>query len=73
MTVSRLNLVMFNAILHESSEKVPTNLISDPINDSKIILIPAGKSSFWDSAQLKSTVSYETLCLFLFLWYFFNS
>ncbi|XP_016464063.1 uncharacterized protein LOC107787060 isoform X2 [Nicotiana tabacum] len=54
--VSRLDVAMFNAILRESIEEMPTDPIFDPISDRKILPIPAGKSSFGAGAQLKNAV-----------------
>lgn len=54
--VSRLDVGMFNAILRESAEEMPTDPVSDPICDSKVLPIPAGKSSFGAGAQLKNAV-----------------
>ena len=63
--VNRLDVAMFNAILRESSEEMPTDPISDPISDSKVLPIPSGKSGFGAGAQLKNAVSCETFFLFL--------
>ncbi|XP_061370788.1 uncharacterized protein LOC133313429 isoform X2 [Gastrolobium bilobum] len=54
--VNRLDVAMFNAILRESAEEMPTDPISDPISDSKVLPIPAGKSGFGAGAQLKNAV-----------------
>ncbi|KAK2636732.1 hypothetical protein Ddye_031524 [Dipteronia dyeriana] len=54
--VSRLDVAMFNAILRESAEEMPTDPVSDPITDSKVLPIPAGKSSFGAGAQLKNAI-----------------
>ncbi|KAM3303725.1 hypothetical protein P3S67_014755 [Capsicum chacoense] len=54
--VSRLDVAMFNAILRESAEEMPTDPVSDPICDSKVLPIPAGKSSFGAGAQLKNAI-----------------
>ncbi|XP_035835083.1 uncharacterized protein LOC110890794 isoform X1 [Helianthus annuus] len=54
--VDRLDVAMFNAILRESAEEMPTNPLSDPIGDLRVLRIPAGKSSFGAGAQLKNTV-----------------
>ncbi|KAK7278421.1 hypothetical protein RJT34_23449 [Clitoria ternatea] len=54
--VSRLDVAMFNAILRESAEEMPTDPISDPISDSKVLPIPAGKSGFGAGAQLKNAI-----------------
>ncbi|CBI29891.3 unnamed protein product, partial [Vitis vinifera] len=54
--VSRLDVAMFNAILRESAHEIPTDPISDPIVDSKVLPIPAGDLSFGSGAQLKNSV-----------------
>ncbi|CAN4079729.1 unnamed protein product [Withania somnifera] len=54
--VNRLDVSMFNAILRESSEEMPTDPLFDPISDRKVLPIPAGKSSFGAGAQLKNAV-----------------
>ncbi|CAN4082975.1 unnamed protein product [Withania somnifera] len=54
--VSRLDVSMFNAILRESTEEMPTDPLFDPISDRKVLPIPAGKSSFGAGAQLKNAV-----------------
>lgn len=54
--VSRLDVAMFNAILRESAEEIPTDPVSDPIIDSKVLPIPAGDLSFGSGAQLKNSV-----------------
>ncbi|XP_073021511.1 uncharacterized protein [Primulina eburnea] len=54
--VNRLDAAMFNAILRESAEEMPTDPFSDPISDSKVLPIPAGKSSFGAGAQLKNAI-----------------
>ncbi|XP_055804958.1 uncharacterized protein LOC129873798 [Solanum dulcamara] len=54
--VSRLDVAMFNAILRESTEEMPTDPIFDPISDRKVLPIPPGKSSFGAGAQLKNAV-----------------
>lgn len=58
--VDRLDVAMFNAILRENAEEMPTDPVSDPISDSKVLPIPAGKSSFGAGAQLKNAVSVDT-------------
>lgn len=55
--MDRLDVAMFNAILRENAEEMPTDPVSDPISDSKVLPIPAGKSSFGAGAQLKNAVS----------------
>ncbi|KAL3818676.1 hypothetical protein ACJIZ3_004581 [Penstemon smallii] len=54
--VNRLDMAMFNAILRESAEEMPTDPVSDPISDSRVLPIPAGKSSFGAGAQLKNAI-----------------
>ncbi|XP_002509546.2 uncharacterized protein LOC8271767 [Ricinus communis] len=54
--VARLDVAMFNAILRESADEIPTDPVSDPISDSKVLPIPAGRSSFGAGAQLKTTI-----------------
>lgn len=60
--VHRLDVGMFNAILRESADEMPTDPISDPISDPMVLPIPAGKSTFGAGAQLKNAVS-NTLIL----------
>lgn len=55
--MSRLDVAMFNAILRESAEEMPTDPVSDPIADSKVLPVPSGRSSFGSGAQLKNAVS----------------
>ncbi|XP_020582309.1 uncharacterized protein LOC110025949 [Phalaenopsis equestris] len=52
--VCRLDVAMFNAILRESANEIPTDPILDPIVDSKVLPIPAGNLSFGSGAQLKN-------------------
>ncbi|XP_065878083.1 uncharacterized protein [Euphorbia lathyris] len=54
--VARLDVAMFNAILRESADDIPTDPVSDPISDSRVLPIPAGKSSFGAGAQLKNAI-----------------
>lgn len=54
--VSRLDVAMFNAILRESAEEMPTDPVSDPIADSKVLPVPSGRSSFGSGAQLKNAI-----------------
>ncbi|CAH1414878.1 unnamed protein product [Lactuca virosa] len=54
--VGRLDVAMFNAILRESEEDMPTDPLSDPIGDLRVLPIPAGRSSFGAGAQLKNTI-----------------
>ncbi|CAN6196406.1 unnamed protein product [Urochloa humidicola] len=54
--VARLDVAMFNAILRESANEIPSDPISDPIVDSGVLPIPAGDLSFGSGAQLKNSV-----------------
>lgn len=53
---ARLDVAMFNAILRESANEIPTDPLSDPILDAKVLPIPAGDLSFGSGAQLKNSV-----------------
>ncbi|KAL6987086.1 hypothetical protein U1Q18_012844 [Sarracenia purpurea var. burkii] len=61
--VARLDVAMFNAILRESAQEIPTDPVSDPIVDSKVLPIPAGDLSFGSGAQLKNSVGNWSRCL----------
>lgn len=63
--VNRLDVAMFNALLRESADEMPTDPVSDPISDSKVLPIPAGKASFGAGAQLKNAVSIKDLILWM--------
>ncbi|KAM7268655.1 hypothetical protein ACFE04_010821 [Oxalis oulophora] len=54
--VARLDVAMFNAILRESVDEIPTDPVSDPISDSKVLPIPSGTASFGAGAQLKNAI-----------------
>ncbi|GKV34637.1 hypothetical protein SLEP1_g42998 [Rubroshorea leprosula] len=54
--IARLDVAMFNAILRESAHEIPTDPVSDPIVNSKVLPIPAGDLSFGTGAQLKNSV-----------------
>lgn len=54
--ISRLDVAMFNAILRESAYEFPTDPVSDPIVDSKVLPISAGDLSFGSGALLKKSV-----------------
>lgn len=54
--VARLDVAMFNAILRESSHEIPTDSVSDPITDYRVLPIPVGDLSFGSGAQLKKAV-----------------
>ncbi|XP_042048356.1 uncharacterized protein LOC121794314 [Salvia splendens] len=56
LCIGRLDVAMFNAILRESTHEIPTDPVSDPIVDSKVLPIPAGDLSFGSGAQLKNSV-----------------
>lgn len=61
--VARLDVAMFNAILRESDDEIPTDPVSDPIGDSKVLPIPTSVLSFGAGAQLKNGVSNITALL----------
>ncbi|KAL0739988.1 hypothetical protein Bca4012_081501 [Brassica carinata] len=54
--VGRFDVAMFNAILRESEHQIPTDPVSDPILDSRVLPIPAGDLSFGSGAQLKNAI-----------------
>ncbi|KAK3183774.1 hypothetical protein Dsin_031060 [Dipteronia sinensis] len=54
--IARLDVAMFNAILRDSTDEIPTDPVSDPISDSKVLPIPACKASFGAGAQLKNAI-----------------
>ncbi|KAJ6314820.1 hypothetical protein OIU78_018329 [Salix suchowensis] len=54
--VARLDVAMFNAILRESVDEIPSDPVSDPISDPIVLPIPAGTSSFAAGAQLKNVI-----------------
>ncbi|KAL3819844.1 hypothetical protein ACJIZ3_005749 [Penstemon smallii] len=56
--IGRLDVAMFNAILRESAHEIPTDPVSDPILDPKVLPIPAGDLSFGSGAQLKNSVGH---------------
>lgn len=61
--MSRLDVAMFNAILREPGNEVPTDPVSDPISDSRVLPIASGKASVGAGALLKRTVSNINLSL----------
>ncbi|XP_031487628.1 uncharacterized protein LOC116255776 isoform X1 [Nymphaea colorata] len=56
--VARLDVAMFNAILRQSENEIPTDPVSDPITNSDVLPIPAGDLSFGSGAQLKNAVGH---------------
>lgn len=54
--VARLDVAMFNAILRESVEDIPTDPVSDPISDATVLPIQPGNLSFGAGAQLKNSI-----------------
>lgn len=63
--MARLDVAMFNAILRESDDEIPTDPMSDPIGDSKVLPVPIGELSFGAGAQLKNAVSKITVLLYI--------
>ncbi|XP_020232590.1 uncharacterized protein LOC109812935 [Cajanus cajan] len=61
--VARLDVAMFNAILRESADEIPTDPVSDAISDPKVLPIPPGKLSFGAGAQLKTVIGTWSRCL----------
>lgn len=57
---------MFNAILRESVDDIPTDPVADPISDAEVLPIHAGKISFGAGAQLKNAVSVPLNFVFIF-------
>ena len=62
--MGRLDVAMFNAILRESVDEAPTDPVSDPISDARVLLVSSGKPSFGAGAKLKKVVS---LCLYTYI------
>lgn len=54
--MGRLDVAMFNAILRESADESPTDPVSDPISDARVLPVPSGKPSFGAGAQLKNAI-----------------
>ncbi|KAL3629104.1 hypothetical protein CASFOL_026326 [Castilleja foliolosa] len=54
--IARLDVSMFNAILRESDDEIPTNPIDDPISDAAVLPIQTGRASFGAGALLKNAV-----------------
>lgn len=54
--MARLDVAMFNCILCDSDDEIPTDPVSVPISEAKVLPLPAGKSSFGAGALLKNAV-----------------
>ncbi|CAH1420543.1 unnamed protein product [Lactuca virosa] len=54
--MGRLDVAMFNAILRESADEAPTDPVSDPISDARVLPVSSGKPSFGAGAQLKNAI-----------------
>ncbi|KAK7364886.1 hypothetical protein VNO80_13631 [Phaseolus coccineus] len=54
--VARLDVAMFNAILRESYDEIPTDPVSDAVSDPNVLPIPPAKISFGAGAQLKTVI-----------------
>ncbi|KAL5224479.1 hypothetical protein ABZP36_011118 [Zizania latifolia] len=61
--IARLDVAMFNAILRESDDEIPTDPMSDPITDPKVLPIQSGKFSFGAGVQLKNAIGSWSRCL----------
>ena len=57
---------MFNTILRESANEIPTDHVSDPITEFSVLPIPAGDLSFGSGAQLQKAVRTITSHLYQF-------
>lgn len=55
--VARLDVALFNAILREPDDDVPTDPYSDPVSDSSVLPIAPGGLTFGGGSQLKNVVS----------------
>ncbi|CAA7060626.1 unnamed protein product [Microthlaspi erraticum] len=61
--IARVDVAMFNAILRESEDQIPTDPVSDPILDSNVLPIPSGDLSFGSGAHLKNAIGNWCRCL----------
>ncbi|BBN02463.1 hypothetical protein MPTK1_2g15570 [Marchantia polymorpha subsp. ruderalis] len=53
---ARLDVALFNAILRDEGDDVPTDPISDPVSDPSVLPISPGGLSFGGGSQLKNVV-----------------
>lgn len=58
--VTRLDISMFNSIVHSCKSNVSDDPISDAIFDSHVLPIPPGHLSFGSGAELKNVVKLQT-------------
>lgn len=64
---ARLDVALFNAILRDEGDDVPTDPISDPVSDPSVLPISPGGLSFGGGSQLKNVVRLPSLAsLFYF-------
>ncbi|XP_022775506.1 uncharacterized protein LOC111317311 [Durio zibethinus] len=61
--MARLDVAIFNAILRDSGDEIPTDPVSDPVSNPLVLPIPAGKTSFGAGAQLKNVIGNWSRCL----------
>ncbi|KAL5724827.1 hypothetical protein ACHQM5_008039 [Ranunculus cassubicifolius] len=61
--IHRLDVAMFNALLRESPDRIPTDPVFDPISNVNVLPVLAGKSSFGIGAQLKNAIGSWSRCL----------
>uniref|UniRef100_A0A7N0T7P3 C2 NT-type domain-containing protein n=1 Tax=Kalanchoe fedtschenkoi TaxID=63787 RepID=A0A7N0T7P3_KALFE len=54
--VARLDVAMFNALLRESGDDIPTDPVSDPISDLRVLPIQSGNFCFGAAVQLKNVI-----------------
>ncbi|PKA54501.1 hypothetical protein AXF42_Ash000335 [Apostasia shenzhenica] len=54
--VARLDVAMFNAILRQSDEEIPTDPVADPVSNCDVLPVTPGKLSFGAGAQVKNAI-----------------
>jgi hypothetical protein len=59
--VTRLDVAMFNGILRDPEDDVPTDPLADPITDLSVLPIPIGSLTFGAGSHLKNVVCTSTL------------
>ncbi|XP_078163464.1 uncharacterized protein LOC144558502 [Carex rostrata] len=61
--IARLDVAMFNAILREPASDIPTDPISDPIAEPKVLPISPRDLSFGTGAQLRNAIGNWSILL----------
>ena len=59
--VTRLDVAMFNGILRDPEDDVPTDPLADPITDLSVLPIPIGSLTFGAGSHLINVVCTSTL------------